>query len=123
MRCRFDDNSTLQTNVSNYCNNYRGTPDISLIAAASTPVAIYDSTANGGNVNWYGVGGTSLSSPALAGMIADADAVRHVTLTTASLTSRFTYNAASGSASAYHDITTGYGATSQAAASLAPATT
>jgi subtilase family serine protease len=104
----FCNNTTPQTFVSNYCNNYRGTPDISLIAAASTPVAIYDSTADGGSVDWYGVGGTSLSSPSLAGMIADADAARHVTLTTASLTSRFTYNAATGSASAYHDITTGY---------------
>jgi len=95
----------------NACTGMRGAPDIALVAAASTPVAIFDSTADtvvaGHPVNWYGVGGTSLSSPALAGMIADADAARQVTLTTSSLTSRFNYKAATANAASYHDITTG----------------
>jgi subtilase family serine protease len=95
----------------NACGGNRGAPDIALVAAATTPVAIYDSTADmsvaGHPVNWYGVGGTSLSSPALAGMIADADAARQITLTTGSLTSRFSYKAATANAASYHDITTG----------------
>ena len=48
-------------------------PDISLLADPITGVYIYD-PANGG---WEaGVGGTSLSSPLFAGLIADADGMR-----------------------------------------------
>jgi subtilase family serine protease len=94
-------------NTNQCTGGVRGVPDISLVAAASTPVAIYDSTTSGGSVNWYGVGGTSLSSPALAGMIADADAARHIVLTTSSLAVRFNYTAATANAGSYHDVTTG----------------
>jgi kumamolisin len=46
---------------------YRATPDISFNADPNSGVYVYDS-AEGGN-SWYIVGGTSVSSPALAGIV------------------------------------------------------
>jgi subtilase family serine protease len=54
------------------CAGMRATPDISAVADPNTGVAVLD-TGNGG---WYQVGGTSLSSPLLAGIFADIMAAR-----------------------------------------------
>lgn len=47
----------------------RGTPDISFNADPATGVAVFDSTPSNGQSGWLTVGGTSLSSPALAGIV------------------------------------------------------
>jgi len=55
--------------------NKRGTPDLSMDADPNSGVNVYDSY-NGG---WYTyVGGTSLSAPCFAGLVADADEIRSV---------------------------------------------
>jgi len=51
------------------CGAYRGTPDISFNADLATGCAIYDSTPYSGLSGWIVVGGTSLSAPALAGIL------------------------------------------------------
>jgi hypothetical protein len=81
----------------------RATPDVSFDADPNTGVYVVD-----GGV-WYQVGGTSLSAPAWAGIIALADQGRTTPLSTSSLTSSTEYNAATGSvyATNYHDVTTG----------------
>jgi kumamolisin len=51
----------------------RGTPDISLVASPSTGVWMYDTTPYNGSVrDWLVIGGTSVSSPALAGLLNSA---------------------------------------------------
>jgi subtilase family serine protease len=62
-----------QSPVAGIVGKFRGTPDISLVADPNTGVWIYDTTPYGGQVyNWLVIGGTSVSSPALAGILNNA---------------------------------------------------
>ncbi|MGA3166680.1 MAG: S53 family peptidase [Terriglobia bacterium] len=54
------------------CPYYRATPDIAADGDPNTGVAVYDS----GNGGYHLVGGTSLSTPLMAGILADIDAAR-----------------------------------------------
>jgi subtilase family serine protease len=47
----------------------RGTPDLSFDADPNSGVSVYDSTPYEGQSGWWVVGGTSVSAPALAGII------------------------------------------------------
>lgn len=47
----------------------RGVPDISSDADPNTGVAVYDTTRYQGRSGWWVVGGTSVSSPCMAGMV------------------------------------------------------
>jgi len=63
----------FQKPVAKLVGTYRGTPDISLVADPSSGVWMYDTTPYGGEVlDWLIVGGTSVSSPALAGILNSA---------------------------------------------------
>jgi len=55
--------------IQNIVGNFRGTPDMSAVADPASGVAIYSSTYCGG---WCVVGGTSVASPVLAGIMNDA---------------------------------------------------
>src|SRR5262249_48841385 len=54
----------------------RTTPDVALHAAGSRGVAVYDSFNGGFSSPWYDVGGTSLSAPCWAGLVASANQIR-----------------------------------------------
>ncbi len=54
------------------CDPWRATPDIAADGDPNTGAAVLDS----GNGGWYVVGGTSLSTPLMAGILADIDAAR-----------------------------------------------
>ena len=60
------------------CGTQRGMPDIAAIADPYTGVLVYLGTnaTNGGTAGLYIIGGTSLASPVMAGMVADIDASR-----------------------------------------------
>jgi kumamolisin len=63
----------FQKPVAQIVGAYRGTPDISLVANPSTGVWLYDTTPYNSKVyDWLTVGGTSVSSPALAGILNSA---------------------------------------------------
>ena len=63
----------FQKPVAKIVGTYRGTPDISLVADPQTGVWMYDTTPYGGKVyDWLVIGGTSVSSPALAGILNSA---------------------------------------------------
>jgi subtilase family serine protease len=49
------------------CNGKRATPDLSLDADPASGVSVYDSTSYQGQRGWFAVGGTSASSPMIAG--------------------------------------------------------
>lgn len=62
-----------QKPVASIVGKFRGTPDISLDANPSTGVWIYDTNPYKGSVlDWLVIGGTSVSSPALAAIINNA---------------------------------------------------
>jgi kumamolisin len=58
-----------QLPVSNLVGTKRGTPDFSFDANPNTGVFVYDSTPYNGSAGWWIVGGTSVASPSLAGIV------------------------------------------------------
>jgi subtilase family serine protease len=59
--------SAQQTDSLTCANGKRATPDISLDADPNSGVSVYDSTRYVGQMGWWQVGGTSASSPMIAG--------------------------------------------------------
>jgi len=63
-----------QTSLANWslsgCGTKRGVADVAADADPSTGAAVYDTTRYGGRSGWFQVGGTSLSSPLVAGIYA-----------------------------------------------------
>ena len=57
------------------CGGKRATPDLSLDGDPNSGAAVYDSTKYQGQAGWFQVGGTSLSSPMMAGRAAVAGVV------------------------------------------------
>jgi subtilase family serine protease len=75
------------------CGTTRGTPDLSLDADPASGVSVYDTTRYQGQSGWFTVGGTSASSPmiagraAVSGAVVDAAAVYGNTITYRDITS------------------------------------
>lgn len=59
---------------SGVCSPNRAAPDVAAIADGNTPVGVYVGGAWG--PYYYGVGGTSVATPVLSGLVADIDAAR-----------------------------------------------
>ena len=57
-------------------SGYRQIPDVAFDADPASGVAVYDSYNGGTATPWFQVGGTSLSAPCWAGLVANADALR-----------------------------------------------
>jgi subtilase family serine protease len=97
--CSLYENATAaQSGFSGYsqvnCGGKRATPDLSLDADPNSGAAVYDGSRYQGQKGWYQVGGTSLSSPMVAGRAAVTGAV---------VTSAYVY----GNGIAFRDITSG----------------
>jgi subtilase family serine protease len=78
--CSVYENATAaQSGFSGYsqanCGGRRATPDLSLDADPNSGAAVYDGSRYQGQTGWYQVGGTSLSSPMVAGRAAVSGAV------------------------------------------------
>lgn len=78
-RSVFESIPTYQTSIANIVGSSRGVPDVSFDADPETGAWVFDSTAVGGSTSgccgvrgWWIVGGTSLSAPALAGVVNSA---------------------------------------------------
>ena len=86
----------------------RQIPDVSFDADPNTGVAVYDSYSQGTAAPWIMVGGTSLSAPCWAGLVAIANQLRTYQGTT-SLNGRWQTLPAlySLSSNTFHDVTTG----------------
>ncbi len=70
---QYESQPSYQNGVVTQSTTQRTTPDVALVADPSTGVAVYDSYNNDPATPWYQVGGTSLSAPAWAGLIAIID--------------------------------------------------
>jgi kumamolisin len=66
---KYEARPSFQSGVSSVVGNKRGTPDLSFDSSDGSPVAVYNSSCYGG---WLQVYGTSVASPALAGIINSA---------------------------------------------------
>ncbi|HET7178027.1 MAG TPA: S53 family peptidase [Solirubrobacterales bacterium] len=80
------------------CSGKRGVADVAADADPSTGAAVYDSVKYQGRSGWFQVGGTSLSSPLIAGVYALAG-----NAATASYPASLPY----GATASLHDVTSG----------------
>jgi subtilase family serine protease len=92
-------------------STHRGFPDVSFDADPNTGVAVYSSTRDQGQSGWFVVGGTSLGSPSVAGIIALADQGRTTPLSSSQVLNTVYSTAgttgSSGYSTNFHDITSG----------------
>jgi kumamolisin len=96
---KYEPRPSFQTGVASVVGAKRGTPDLSFDSSESSPVAVYNSSCYGG---WLQVYGTSVASPALAGIVNNAGTFHVSTNTEATEI----YNNRSNTAD-YSDITSG----------------
>jgi subtilase family serine protease len=102
---------SYQDNWTSLIGNYRGIPDVAFDADPNTGVAVYSSTSYQGSSGWFVVGGTSLSAPCWAALVALADQGRSTPFDSLSFLAAV-YNLAgttgsSGYTANFHDITLG----------------
>jgi len=94
---------SYQSVIKSIVGNFRGIPDLAADASPGTGVAVYSTTGCGG---WCVVGGTSVSSPVLAGIVNAAGGFQ--TSTDNELTKVYTeYGNASQYKKYFHDVTIG----------------
>jgi subtilase family serine protease len=98
----YESRPVTQNTVMNVVGTQRGTPDIAFDADPKTGVDIYSSQIPGG---WTVIGGTSVASPSLAGVINSAGGRATSTFAEAS---QIYSRAQAGYHSYWHDITSGY---------------
>ncbi|HEY6290019.1 MAG TPA: S53 family peptidase [Terriglobia bacterium] len=65
----YEERPAFQSAIAHLVGTRRGTPDVSFDADPNTGAWVYDSTPCGGLSGWLMFGGTSLSTPAIAGVI------------------------------------------------------
>ena len=65
----YESRPAFQSVIAGRVGSHRGTPDLSFDADPSTGVSVYDSTPYGGRSGWWMLGGTSVASPSLAGVV------------------------------------------------------
>lgn len=68
----FEPRPAFQDAIQDIVGDFRGTPDFSFDADPFSGVSVYDSNPACGAPGWFTVGGTSVSSPALAGLVNSA---------------------------------------------------
>jgi subtilase family serine protease len=94
--------------VSQLVGASRGNPDIAFDADPNTGVAVYDTTRYQGQSGWYVVGGTSLSAPAWAAIVALADQSRNTPLSSnETLNALYSLGSGSNYQTYFHDILSG----------------
>jgi hypothetical protein len=98
--------------LGSYYASGRVVPDVSMDAAPSSGLAVFDSVAGLGLSGWFQVGGTSAGSPIWSGLVAGADQARGASLSsTQTLNLLYGLYGANGSnpsyASDFHDVTSG----------------
>jgi len=100
---QFESVPSYQSIVSNKVGSHRGVPDASFDANPDSGVSVYDSVSYQGYVGWIAIGGTSVASPSLAGIINNAHS--GAATTTAELTTIYNNLGTNN----FRDITAEYG--------------
>jgi kumamolisin len=68
----YESRPSYQSGIETIVGSKRGVPDYSFDADPNSGVSVYDSTSCQGYVGWLVFGGTSVSSPSLAGIVTSA---------------------------------------------------
>jgi hypothetical protein len=102
---KYEKKPTWQSGISTITGTGRGVPDISWDADPNSGVSVYDSTSYEGYVGWMVFGGTSVSSPSLAGAANSSLPASIFANTNAFLTNL--YSNFKNESSLFRDITTG----------------
>jgi len=101
----FESRPKFQDGIENIVGATRGTPDFSFDADPASGVSIYDSVLFEQMSGWWVIGGTSVASPSLAGIV---NAAAHKAPSTADeLTAVYKIYASRFYPAAYRDITVG----------------
>jgi len=101
----YEPRPSFQNGVAAVVGTHRGVSDISFDADPNTGVYVYDSTPMWGESGWWILGGTSVSSPSLAGVVNSAGTLNGFAANTAAEHTRIYGNL--GNASDFRDITSG----------------
>src|SRR6266481_5677247 len=101
---KYETKPTYQSGIAGTDATQRSAPDFSFDADPNTGVSVYDSTSCQGLSGWLVFGGTSVSSPSLAGNINSAG---NNTNSTAELWDLYQNLSNNGYASNFYDITQG----------------
>jgi kumamolisin len=102
----YEPRPTFQSAIASIVGTKRGVSDISFDSNPTTGVYVYDSTAVWGATGWFILGGTSVASPSLAGVInLAATAGNGFAATTAQEQTRLYSHL--GNASTFRDVTSG----------------
>jgi len=102
----YESRPSYQNSISSIVGAKRGVNDISFLADPNSGVYVYDSTPYWGEEGWWIVGGTSLATPSVAGVLnLAATASTGFAASTAIEQSRIYGNL--GNASVFRDITSG----------------
>ena len=108
---KYEPRPGYQSGVAAIVGSQRGIPDFSFDADPNSGVSVYDSTSCQGYNGWLVFGGTSVSSPSLAGIV---NLAGHVSSTSTSQTELTTIYGGLGTAN-FRDITSGKAGTFSAA--------
>ncbi len=100
----FEPRPAYQEAIASLVGSVRGGPDIAFDANPYTGVLVYDSFSNGGISGWLVFGGTSVSSPCLAGA---ANLANHQRTSSADELKNLIYLSYASDRSRYYDITSG----------------
>ena len=106
-KSKYEPRPSYQNGIQSLTGAARGVPDFSAVADPATGVSVYDSTPCGGISGWLVFGGTSVSSPVLAGIVNLADHVTPSTTTFSELTRIYTAAATAGTDPDFRDIESG----------------
>jgi kumamolisin len=101
----YEPRPAFQDGVANIVGSKRGVSDLAFEADPSTGVYVYDTSPIWGEKGWFILGGTSVSSPSLAGVVNNAAAQNGFAASTAAEEARIYGNL--GNAAAFRDVTSG----------------
>ncbi len=101
---RYENKLSYQNNVPNTDPTKRSAPDFSFDANPNSGVSVYDSTRCQGSSGWLVFGGTSVSSPSLAGIV---NLAGHVTTSTNTVSELGTIYSNRANTADFRDITSG----------------
>jgi subtilase family serine protease len=101
----YEPRPSFQSSVVSVVGNQRGVSDIAFDADPNSGVYVYDSTPLYGESGWWILGGTSVSAPALAGVINVAGTLHGFAPNTAAEQARIYGNM--GNKAAFTDVVTG----------------
>jgi kumamolisin len=103
----YEPRPSFQSGVASVVGNRRGVSDLAFVADPNTGVYVYDTTTLWGAAGWWILGGTSVSSPSLAGVVNLSAAATGNSFATSSAQEEAIIYKNLGNTKVFRDITSG----------------